>query len=214
MEGLKTIFWDWNGTLLDDVDECIEIINQSLKKRSLQTLTRPDYLEKFEFPVKNYYENIGFDFSKESFEMIGREYIDAYAVKMFECRLQQGARKALENVGERGVSQYVLSALNHSALQQCINHYQLADCFTRVQGLEDIYAHSKVELGQMLLNEVGCDPASALMIGDTVHDFETATAMGVKCVLIAAGHNSRERLLVCNVPVYDNLTACITALKL
>jgi phosphoglycolate phosphatase len=214
MQGLKTIFWDWNGTLLDDVEECIEIINSSLRKRSLQTLTRADYLEKFEFPVINYYKSIGFDFEVESFEKVGKEYIDAYASKMFECRLQQGARPALENIRRLGISQYVLSALQHSALQSCISHYQLEDCFARVQGLGDAYAHSKVELGQMLLGEVGCDPGSALMIGDTIHDYETATAMGIRCLLVASGHNSHERLLTCGVPVYDTLEDCVASLSL
>lgn len=209
MKGLKTIFWDWNGTLLNDVEECREIINISLNKRSLKPLTREDYLEKFEFPVINYYKNIGFDLSVESFEKVGKEYIDAYAAKMFDCHLHQGARHALENIQKQGVSQYILSALEHSSLKKCISHYQLEDCFTRVQGLDDAYAHSKVELGRMLLDEVGCDPDLALMIGDTVHDFETARAMGVNCVLVAAGHNSRERLLACNVPVYEDLVSCV-----
>ena len=214
MKGLKTIFWDWNGTLLDDIEECIEIINNSLKKRSLPQLTRSEYLEKFEFPVINYYKSIGFDFEVESFEEVGKEYIDAYASKMFECQLQQGARSALEKISRLGINQYILSALQHGALQRCISHYRLADCFAKVQGLDDAYAHSKVELGQMLLAEVGCDPASALMIGDTVHDYETASAMGVRCVLIAAGHNSRERLLTCGVPVYDTLEDCVASLNL
>lgn len=213
MKGLKTIFWDWNGTLLDDVEECIDIINCSLQKRSLQTLTRAEYLEKFEFPVINYYKSIGFDFSVESFEDVGREYINAYAAKMFECNLHPGARRALDSMRRLGISQYILSALQHSALKKCISHYQLADCFARVQGLDDAYAHSKVDLGQMLLDEIGCDRGSALMIGDTVHDYETASAMGIRCVLIAAGHNSRERLLACNVPVYDDLNACFADLQ-
>lgn len=214
MKGLKTIFWDWNGTLLNDVEECREIINVSLNKRSLRPLTLEDYLEKFEFPVINYYKNIGFDLSLESFEEVGKEYIDAYAAKMFDCCLHQGAHSSLKSIQNLGISQYILSALEHSALEKCVSHYQLEDCFNRIQGLGDAYAHSKIELGQMLLDEVGCDPASALMIGDTVHDFETAQAMGLKCVLIAAGHNSRERLLACNVPVYDDLVSCADDLNL
>ena len=214
MKGLKTIFWDWNGTLLDDIEECIEIINNSLRKRALPQLTRSEYLEKFEFPVINYYKSIGFDFEVESFEEVGKEFIDAYASKMFECQLQQGARAALEKIRRLGIGQYILSALQHSALKRCISHYEIADCFDRVQGLDDAYAHSKVELGQMLLAEVGCEPGSALMIGDTVHDYETASAMGVRCVLIAAGHNSRERLLTCGVPVYNTLEDCVASLNL
>ncbi len=33
-----------------------------------------------------------------------------------------------------------------------------------------------------------------LLIGDTIHDFEIAEAIGIDYVLVAGGHNSRERL--------------------
>jgi phosphoglycolate phosphatase len=205
MKHYRTLFWDWNGTLLDDVVECIEIINKSLGKRSLRTLTLPEYLEKFEFPVKKYYENIGFDFRRESFEMVGKEYIDAYADRMFSCALQKGAVSTLKSARENGLQQYILSALNHESLQQCIEKFELDSYFTAIRGLDDSYAHSKVELGIKLLHETGCDRSSALMIGDTVHDYETASAMGISCVLVASGHNSRARLEKCGVQVFASL---------
>jgi phosphoglycolate phosphatase len=61
MKQLWTIIWDWNGTLLNDVKECLQIINKSLHKRNLPALNLPRYLEKFQFPVKKYYEAIGFN---------------------------------------------------------------------------------------------------------------------------------------------------------
>lgn len=205
MPQVNTIFWDWNGTLLDDVQECIEIINVSLARRSLRPLTLADYLEKFEFPIKKYYENIGFDFSRESYEEAGQEYIDAYGSRMFSCRLHEGVTNTLGGFHARGVRQYVLSALFDGALQQCISHYRLENYFDKVRGLGDSYAHSKIELGRRLIGETGCNKNEALMVGDTVHDFETASAMGINCVLIAAGHNSKQRLLACGVPVYDTI---------
>jgi len=36
-----------------------------------------------------------------------------------------------------------------------------------------------------------------LMIGDTVHDYETSLAMGCDIVLVEGGHQSRRRLLEC-----------------
>lgn len=33
------IIWDWNGTLLDDVDLCVEAINMLLARESLPLLT-------------------------------------------------------------------------------------------------------------------------------------------------------------------------------
>ena len=54
---------------------------------------------------------------------------------------------------------------------------------TGLLGLGDIYAKSKVELGLRFMQEEGIDPARAVMIGDSVHDFEVAQAMGTACVL-------------------------------
>lgn len=205
MKKIKTIFWDWNGTLLNDVYECIEIINICLAKRSLKPLTLQEYLEKFEFPVKKYYENIGFDFSVESFESAGQEYIDAYSRRMFDCALHHGVENALEAARKTGARQFILSALNHDALLLCIERFRLGKFFDQVRGLSDSYAHSKIELGRHLLKDSACEKESAIMVGDTVHDFETAAAMGIDCVLLAAGHNSRKRLEKCGVPVFNCL---------
>jgi phosphoglycolate phosphatase len=205
MSVFNTIFWDWNGTLLDDVDECIDIINASLKKRSLTTIDREEYLEKFTFPIKKYYENIGFDFTRESYEAAGQEYIDAYGTRMFECRLHNGVRNTLDRFRSTGTRQFVLSALYDQALHQCISHFRLSGYFDKVRGLSDSYAHSKVELGCNLIKECGCDKNSAIMVGDTLHDFDTAVAMGIPCVLIAAGHNSKKRLQASGAPVFDSI---------
>ena len=62
----KLIIWDWNGTLIDDTWMCIEVINELLVKYSKQTLTLETYHKVFDFPVKTYYERIGFDFETKA----------------------------------------------------------------------------------------------------------------------------------------------------
>jgi phosphoglycolate phosphatase len=63
----SSIIWDWNGTLLNDIDFCVKTINNLLIKRGLPKLSNGNYREVFSFPVKDYYRKIGFDFSKEDF---------------------------------------------------------------------------------------------------------------------------------------------------
>jgi len=205
MKKYRNIFWDWNGTLLDDVDECVEIINASLAKRNLKLLDRIEYLEKFQFPVKKYYEAIGFDFSLESIEEAGKEYIGAYSQKMFSCRLHADAKEVLQIWSGLGASQYVLSALNAEALKKCIVSFELQEFFSDVRGLEDHYAHSKVELGMEMIRDLNIEPDSAVLIGDTLHDYEVAQALGIDCILVASGHNSRKRLNECGSQVFSNL---------
>jgi phosphoglycolate phosphatase len=45
------------------------------------------------------------------------------------------------------------------------------------------------------------------MVGDTLHDVEVAEALGISCVLIAQGHQSRERLDQAGVPVFADLNS-------
>jgi phosphoglycolate phosphatase len=90
-------------------------------------------------------------------------------------------------------------------LKKCIDRYDLIRFFTKVRGLDDYYAHSKVELGRALLKEENIPADRAVLIGDTVHDYETAAAMKIDCILIADGHNSARRLKACPVPVFENL---------
>lgn len=206
MKKWQHVFWDWNGTLLDDVVECIAIINLSLDKRGLPLLTLNDYLEKFQFPVKKYYEAIGFDFNRESFECAGQEYISAYSERMFACRLHDWAVKILAKFQEAGKKQYVLSALNAKALDACIEKFGLNGFFSEVRGLDDHYAFSKVELGRSLVNDLAIRREDAVLIGDTLHDFEVAQELGIDCILVAAGHNSIERLKKCSALVLKDLS--------
>ena len=60
--------------------------------------------------------------------------------------------------------------------------------------------------GARWIKEQGIDPENAIVVGDLTHDFEMAQAMGARCLLFAGGHQDKERLLACGVPVIDDLT--------
>ena len=57
---MKTILWDWNGTLLDDVWTGTAAMNALLKKYDLPLLRDIEhYRSVFCFPVSAYYEKLG-----------------------------------------------------------------------------------------------------------------------------------------------------------
>ena len=66
-----------------------------------------------------------------------------------------------------------------------------------------------MELGLRYLQESGFDPARAVMIGDSTHDFEVAQALGVGCVLQSAGHQPPEVLLATGAPVVPGLREAV-----
>ena len=190
----RHIIWDWNGTLLDDLGLCIEVMNGLLANRGLPLLDRTRYHALFDFPVRDYYSRLGLDLTGDGFERLSVEFITAYDERRLDCRLHRGAEEILTAATQAGATQSILSAYRHKTLVEIVGHFGLAHHFVRLTGLGNIYAHSKEELGRAWIAELGLPPADVLMVGDTVHDLEVARYMGADCILVASGHHPAARL--------------------
>lgn len=200
------IIWDWNGTLLDDVCECLAVLNSLLQRRGLPLLTEEQYRARFDFPVMDFYVEMGFDFETESFDDVAHEYHAGYVQKVKECRLQPQARDVLHAFDRAGLTQSLLSAYQRERLKEAVTFFTLDVHFTELIGMNDYYAHSKVETGRQWVSELPYDPGEILFLGDTCHDFEVAQAIGTDCILLTFGHQNRDRLAPCGVPLLDSLT--------
>jgi phosphoglycolate phosphatase len=190
----RHIIWDWNGTLLDDLDYCIGIMNAVMQRRGLAALDRARYHAVFDFPVRDYYARLGFDDAKDSFETLSVEFIAGYDANRLSCALHADTRRILAGVQAAGLTQSILSAYRHETLVEIVTHFGLAPHFAALAGLDNIYAHSKAELGRNQVKKLGLPRSEILLIGDTLHDLEVAKEIGVDCVLIAAGHHPEAKL--------------------
>ena len=202
--------WDWNGTLLDDSWMAVMVINETLSKRNMPTIDQEHYQKIFGFPVIDYYRRLGFDFVDESFEVVGTEFIDGYEKHKFEVDLHPGVRDVLKDLSGLGVTHSILSAYKQNTLDELVAHFELTDQFVKIVGLDNHYAHSKVDNAIQWMSELGCDANDVLFVGDTEHDFEVAQAIGVDCVLVPGGHQTREALEGTGARVLDGVKAVLS----
>ena len=179
MKGYRHILWDWNGTLLDDVWLCVDVINTLLTKRRKPNITCQQYREIFGFPVRGYYVRVGFDFTKESFELVCSEFCDEYARRVHECNLSDNALNTLRFCADSRLSQSILSATEQKRLEQMAHLFRLSHFFDRIIGQNDQYAKEKVESGKIVIDELGLEASMVLLIGDTTHDAQVAEAIGI-----------------------------------
>lgn len=191
---MNSVIWDWNGTLLNDIDLCINSINKLLKERNLPEIGAKTYREIFSFPVQEYYKTLGFNFEKEDFSIPAHQYIDLYYAGFDSCTLHKHSVAALRHFREKRMRQFVLSAMEHDMLEKTLRLKGISFYFEGVAGLTDHFAVSKLEQGKQLISNFNIDIEKTWLIGDTTHDFEVAKELGVKCILIADGHQSKERL--------------------
>lgn len=202
------VIWDWNGTLFNDAELCADVFSNVLKKYGLRPVTIEKYREIFTFPVRNYYETAGFDFGKHSFEEVGREWMDEYEERKNSCGLFQDTVEVLSYIKSLGIRQYILSAYPEESLIQMVRFTGIENYFSRIVGLDHIYATGKTDLGLKLVKQINTG-GKILFLGDTVHDFEVAEAIGADCILISNGHQAESKLLETGTIVLDRLSALI-----
>ncbi len=209
------IIWDWNGTLLNDVKLCADIMNNLLKTRSLPTITLEKYREIFTFPVKDYYIEAGYDFVNESFEEISVDFITEYESRKAGCELYPFAAEVLEIINSLNIKQHLLSAYKQNNLEDIIKHFGIEEYFNSVRGLDHIYADGKMELGRQLMKDISGNGKEnkVLLIGDTIHDYDVAEGLNTDCLLISNGHQNSKKLNSLNVPVYTDLEEIFLLLK-
>lgn len=200
------IIWDWNGTLLDDAWLCVEVMNTMLAERNMPLKSLAQYREMFDFPVRNYYEKLGYDFEKEPFDIVGMEFIHRYNKRHFETNLHPGVHEVLEYFRQKKYIQYILSAREQAELLAETEKLGVNSYFTVIRGLDDHYAHGKTETGKQLIAELGISRQETLFIGDTRHDAEVAGELGIDCLLVSHGHHSERRLKELPFPVLQHLT--------
>ena len=177
-----------------------------LYKNHLAPISISQYRDLFSFPVKKYYEKLGFNFEHESFEKAGNEFIDEYKQHRYDAKLYSETELLLKFLTEKGITNSILSAQHQTFLNDLTCYYNIDKYFINIVGLDNHYAHSKVDNGIELIKEIDIDINKILMVGDTDHDFEVSQALGIDCILISHGHNSISRLKQTNAHIVDNLS--------
>ena len=191
---ISCVIWDWNGTLLDDVDISIEAMNRVLERYGLERLGRERYREIFRFPVRDYYELAGFDFGKVDFEKPAMEFIEEYYSLVGAAELSRGALEAVDRFSARGIRQIILSASERESLVKQVRRLGIEGRFSDILGIDYHFAASKTELALKWISDNNINKDEVVFIGDTLHDLEVAAAAGCACVLVSCGHQSKAVL--------------------
>lgn len=206
MEKKKYIVWDWNGTLLNDVDLCVDSINQLLIKEALPPLADKEAYQKvFRFPIIDYYRDAGFDFNRRPFDELANDYMSYYQPRSLTCPLHNGVKETLEICSKLGYTQVLLSASQRDFLLEQLACYDIAPYFSEILGLDNIHAYSKAELAKSFAQKQKENTDSMLFLGDSVHDFEVARHANADCILIANGHEHKEKLVKTGCEVVDTI---------
>ena len=200
------VFWDWNGTIVDDLSINFDVINTLLKNRGKTTVSMIEYRNAFSFPIKTFYEKIGLPINGKEYERLVSDYWRLYKSNFNDIPLMEGVSDILFTLKKNNVNQYILSASNKEMIFDQLSLYGIQDYFEDIIAPYDGYALGKIELAKQWISNHKISVSSVIMIGDTFHDYETAKAINIDCVLVDKGHQNLKSVIHNpNFSVYNDI---------
>ena len=196
------IIWDFNGTILNDVQTGIDAVNVLLDrygKKKIESVEQ--YRKAFGFPVIDYYDSIGLE--RENFDRYAPEWVEEYTLREPDAPVFDGVIEVLAFFKQCSIPQYLLSATELTMLGRQVDRLGNRPYFDELIGQDGIEAHGKIGTAKRFAERI--KPQRALFIGDSLHDFEVARTIGAECVLLAWGHQDRARLEATGCRVYDTI---------
>ena len=204
--------WDFNGTILDDVELGMNSVNRLLAERGLPVIpSKCEYRKKFDFPIIDYYKDLGFNFETDPYEELARLWVDIYMSELRSASLFPDVIDTLDFFDSIGVKQSVISASEREMLTYQLRELGIAERFEEIMGIDNIYGDSKLELARDWRARHPND--RVMFIGDTTHDCETAEILGADCFIVCAGHQCRERFDDSKLKIFDSLSDLVAYLN-
>ncbi len=204
--------WDFNGTILDDVELGMNSVNTLLAERGISTIScREEYRKRFDFPIIDYYRDLGFNFDTDPYEELAELWVDIYMKNLSTASMYPDVISTLDFFSQSGVKQSVISASERKMLTAQLSGLGIIDRFEEIMGIDNIYGDSKLALAQ---DWKARHPDERVMfIGDTIHDCQTAEILGADCFIVCAGHQCRERFEGKHLKIFDTLSDLVEYLK-
>ena len=184
----RYIIFDFNGTLLDDVDLGLKLINEFLEYQHKPILDMNRYRHIFGFPIRDYYVRAGLDLNMDKFEELALIYNEKYMRESLSCKLYPEVVDLLVWLHDNGYFLICLSSSEINNLSFQLGYYKIRSLFDKIIGTSTIEGGSKKELGYEFIKSNNIDPKEVMCIGDSLPDCEVAELIGCDYLLYTKGH--------------------------
>lgn len=197
MEGIRTVVFDLDGTLIDSAPDLAASLNAMLATLAPGTAPLP------ESDVRSFIGDGARTLIARTLraraptvqpEHALEVFLDEYRARMLQTtRLYPGVREALDALRQRHTLAVLTNKLGDMS-RAILAGLGVADRFARIRGGDEVPKKPDPAGLRQLLAELGCPPAEAAIVGDSANDIRTGKQAGTRTVGVGYGYD-RERML-------------------
>lgn len=196
MQRFQLLVFDWDGTLADSAALIVSMMQQAIQ--ALDLAPRSDAAIR-ELIGLGLIDGLGRLYPDEPLQRL-EGAVQAYRSRFFssvdaEPPLFDGVTATLELLAAQGRLLGVATGKSRRGLDRALQHHGLRGHFAATRTADQTAPKPDPQMLRELLDELGCAPQHALMIGDTEYDAQMAAALGVTMLGVSCGVHDAERML-------------------
>lgn len=193
MRKIETVFFDLDGTLVDNYEAIAKCISVSLEPMGIT----PPTLEKVKRTVGGsilitFEKLIGKNLAPQAAKTY-MEHIKDY--ELLGLKEMPHAREILQGLKSRGIKSALFTNKSQKSAENIIEFLNLGRFFEKIIGT-DLHGARKPEkeFTLLALEKMNADFETSAVVGDSPYDYKAAKACGLMPILVATGGNSFESL--------------------
>ena len=191
----RTVIFDLDGTLIDSIADVTAAVNRVLFDANLEPIGAAAAIsllgEGARIRIKKAFEMRGVDLAPADLEARTRDFARYYAENpLVHTKVFDGARELLDDLSASGIRSAVCTNKYEQSARDILARPCLIPAIEDVAG-SDTFGVQKPHADHIvkLLQRMGADPKTAIMVGDSIHDIEAAHAAGIPAVAVTWGYS-------------------------
>jgi phosphoglycolate phosphatase len=196
LEACRAVVFDLDGTLADTIGDLTTALNRTLAERALPPHSEEVVRGMVGGGLAKLLERglaaHGVSLEPSEHDAVLSRFVSEYAANPAErSTLYRGAREALDRLRTAGIACGLCTNKPESIARDLMKRLGLAEAFGVIQGSGAGFPRKPDPAGLVhVLKQLGAEPESALMVGDSRTDLETARAAGLNgVVLVTYGYS-------------------------
>jgi phosphoglycolate phosphatase len=193
--GYRLLVFDWDGTLMDSISTIVGCMAATVAELGLPTL-REDAIRGtiglgLREAVDELYPDGGDALFRQIVDSYRRRWLGGFADGQ---TLFAGARETLERLAEEGYWLTVATGKGRMGLDYDLRRTGIGGMFLTTRTTSESPPKPSPAMVHEILDELGVAAHEALVIGDTTHDLDMASAAGTSAVGVTSGSSTEEQL--------------------
>lgn len=189
MNKLAAAVFDFDYTLADSSEGCVECVNFAFQEMGLASHAHENICRTIGLSLKETYFRLAADQDAVRGAEFARLFIQRADQVMVDLTVMyESAHNALATLHDSGLRLGIVSTKYRYRIEQVLERENLRSFFDVVIGGEDVAEHKPHPAGLLeALKRLECSPQSTVYVGDSVVDAEVAKRAAVPFVAVLSG---------------------------